>query len=131
MLTLKTGGSQTGTTDIAFTSIGGAQPNQTVLRAPTDTRLNPRQVKFISNTPQTTLSNPGNARSTIRFILGNRVTPATGCCDVKAGTVTVDLVVNWPLSQPDTLVDELVGWLQGIAYNPAFPQLIKSGVLPQ
>lgn len=130
MLTLKTGGTQSGTTDIAFTSVGGAPQNQTILRAPTDTRLMPRQIKFITNTPTTTSANPGNARSTVRFILGNRVEEA-GCCDVKAGTVTVDLVVNWPMSQPDTLVDEVVAWLQGLAYNSALPSLIKSGVLPQ
>lgn len=130
MLTLQTGGSRTGTTDIAFTSVGGSPVNQTILRAPTDSRLLPRQIKFITNTPNTSSTNPGNARSTVRFVLGNRVESET-CCDVKAGTVTVDLVVNWPLNQPDSLVDELISWLQGLAYNSALPSLIKNGVLPQ
>ena len=130
MLTLKTGGTQSGTTDIAFTSVGGAPQNQTILRAPTDTRLVPRQIKFITNTPNTSSANPGTARSTVRFILGNRVESET-CCDVKAGTLTVDIVIAWPLNQPESLIDEAVLWFQGLAYNTSLPALIRSGVLPQ
>lgn len=129
-LLLNTNGTQTGTTPIEFKSIGGSPQNQKVLAAPTDTRLQPRQIKFISNTPTTNASNPGNARSTVRFILGSRVENGD-CCSVKAGTVTVDLIVNWPLSQPVELVDELVGWLQGLAYSQDLKDLIVSGHLPE
>lgn len=128
-LTIKTGGTQSGATDVTLSSKGGAPENQVVLRTPADTRLAPRLIKFMTSTPVTTAANPGNARSTVRFILGNRV-EEEGCCTVKAGTVTVDLIVNWPLTQPDSLVDEAIGLIQGLAYSPALPSLIKDGVLP-
>ena len=121
-LVIKTGGSQSGATDVTLSSKGGAPENQVILRTPADTRLAPRLIKFMTSTPVTTAANPGNARSTVRFILGNRV-EEEGCCTVKAGTVTVDLVVNWPLTQPSSLIDEAIALIQGLVYSPALPSL--------
>lgn len=128
-LTINIGGSFTGGTPTVLTSVGGSQPGQSLLQFPTSSRLTPRQLKLISNTPVTNRSNPGTVRTSARFILGNRV-ESEGCCTVTAGTVIGEINVTWPLSQPDTLIDDLVDMMRAYVMTSAFVDQIKRGTLP-
>lgn len=128
-VTIKIGATQTGGTDLVLTNTGDNKPGEVVLSPSTSTRLLPKVVKLFTNTPVTSGTNPGSARAGLRVILASRVTEE-GCCTVTPGTLTIDLSVNWPLSQPESLVDEGIAQIRGLVFSPEFVALVKSGRLP-
>lgn len=86
-------------------------------------------IDFLVKTPVTTSKDPGVARSGLKIAFANRV-EAEGCCTVIPGTVIVDVDFRWPLSQPETLVDDVIAYLKGLVWSTAFSDAIKKGVLP-
>lgn len=128
-ITLKIGATLSGGTNVVAVNNGTSGEGSNTFALPTNTRLLPRTIKFFTNIPATTASNPGTARAGARMILGNRVSEE-GCCTVTPGTVIVNVDVAWPLSQPAALVDEAIAELRALVYTDEFAALVKNGMLP-
>lgn len=108
----------------------GITPGKSVLAVTGSTRLEPKSVQFYAEAPVSKANDPGVAKTGMKVSLANRLTEE-GCCTVAAGTVIIDVGVRWPLSQPETLVDEAVDILQGLVFSTEFISAIKAGILPQ
>lgn len=129
-LTLKLSPTITGGTATSLTNSGASTSGSSQFYWPTNTRLLPRVAKFFTNVPTTTPTNPGTVRAGFRLVLGNRV-EGEGCCTVKAGTVVVNVQIDWPLDQPSTLVDDAILQAQAILNEPnLIGNLVKLGLLP-
>lgn len=127
--TLEIGGTREATTPLVLKDVGNGTVGEREYRLPTSTLTTPRIVKIKSIAPVTTSANPGKSKTTVRVLLGNRVTDEN-CCSVTPGTVIVDLSVDWPLTQPVALIDDVISILQGLAYSDELPELLKQGILP-
>lgn len=123
------GGTMTGGTTVTLSPSGLYAGGKASFTTPDHSRLVPQTVDFLVRqaTPQGT--NPGTARSGLKIAFANRET-TEGCCDVKAGTVIIDVDFRWPLSQPETLVDAAIDYLRALVHTTAFADALKKGVLP-
>lgn len=93
------------------------------------TRLTPEVVEFLTSAAKSTASDPGVARAQLRISLADRQVQE-GCCTVQTGLVGVDVNVRWSLNQPESLVDEVLDYVQSLVFTTAFADMIKKGVLP-
>lgn len=126
------GGSLTGgsTVALAFGGITAAGKfSKATFVHPDHTRLEPRMVHITATAPTVSKDDPGVARGTLQIAFANRV-EAEGCCDVKAGTVIVDVGLRWPLSQPESLVDDVWALLAPLFSTAAVKTALVDGVLP-
>lgn len=128
-LVVKLGATLTGGTDTTLTSAGLSAGGKASFVAPDSTRLEPRLVDFLVKAPVTTQNQPGVARSGLKVSFASRM-QASGCCDVQAGNVIVDLDFRWPLSQPETVVDDAIAYLKALVYTQEFADAVKKGILP-
>lgn len=123
------GGTLTGGSTVALASSGMSSQGKASYATPDHTRVEPRTVDFLVKQATTTANSPGVARSGIKIAFANRL-EVEGCCDVKAGTVIIDVDVRWPLSQPETLVDDALSYLRALVHTTAFSDAVKKGILP-
>ena len=128
-ITVKVGATLTGGTDVVLSSAGLSAGGKASFVTPDHSQLEPRTVDYTVTKPTTTKTDSGVARSAVKIAFANRV-EEEGCCNVQAGTVIIDVGVRWPLSQPDTLVDDTIAMLRAIVYHASFSDAIKKGVLP-
>jgi hypothetical protein len=123
------GGTMTGGATVVLTAAGLYAGGKASYTTPTHTRLTPQVIDFLVTPASTTKDNPGVARSGLKIALANRV-ETEGCCDVQAGTIIIDVGLRWPLSQPESVVDEAIDLLQSLVFNTAFVDALKKGILP-
>lgn len=126
---LNFGGTMTGGSTVALTPAGLSAGGKASYTTPTHTRLEPELVDFLVTPAKTSASEPGVARAGLKVSLANRET-AEGCCDVKSGTVIIDVSVRWPLSQPESVVDAAIDYVQALVHSTSFVDAVKKGVLP-
>jgi hypothetical protein len=123
------GGSMTGGATVVLTPAGLYAGGKASFTTPDHTRLTPEVIDFLVTPAQTTKDSPGVARSGLKIALASRV-ETEGCCDVQAGTVIIDVGLRWPLSQPESAVDDAIDLLQALVFNAAFTDALKKGILP-
>lgn len=123
------GGTLTGGTSTTLTPAGLSSGGKASYTAPGHTRLEPQLVDFLVKQAVVSKSEPGVARSGMKVAFANRV-EAEGCCNVIPGTVICDVDIRWPLSQPETLVDDVIAYVRGLVWTTAFADAIKKGILP-
>lgn len=128
-ITVKVGATLTGGSDVVLASAGLSAGGKASFVTPTHTLLEPEAIDIFVTPPTTSKDDPGTARSGLKVSYASRTTDE-GCCTTKAGTVIIDVGVRWPLSQPDTVVDDAIAMLRGLVYNTAFVNAVKLGVLP-
>lgn len=126
---LNVGGTLTGGSTVVLTPAGLSSGGKASYTTPEHSRLNPQVIDYLVKTPVTTSKDPGVARSGLKVALANRV-EAEGCCNVQAGTVIIDVDARWPLSQPESLVDDAIELVRALVMSTAFADAIKKGVLP-
>jgi hypothetical protein len=119
----------TGGATVVLTAAGLYAGGKASFTTPNHSRLEPQVIDFLVTPANTTPTSPGTARSGLKISLANRV-ETEGCCDVQAGTVIIDVGLRWPLSQPESVVDDAVAYLQALVFNTAFVDALKKGVLP-
>jgi hypothetical protein len=122
------GATQTGGTSTSLSS-AGISPGKSMFVTPDHSRLIPETVEFTVSGGNPTAVNPGTARTGLKISFANR-TVEEGCCTVTAGSVIMDLGIRWDLSQPETVVDDVIAWLRGVVYSTQFADAVKKGVLP-
>lgn len=123
------GATLTGGSSVALAPAGN-QPGRSTFTSPTHSRLEPETVEFFSrNPPNPTADKPGVATTGLKVSFASR-TVEEGCCTVKAGAVIADLGIRWDMSQPTTVVDDVISYLRGIVYTTAFEDAVKKGILP-
>jgi hypothetical protein len=126
---LNKGGTLTGGATVVLTPAGLYAGGKASYTTPNHTRLEPETIDFLVTPATTTKTDPGVARSGLKIAFANRVTEA-GCCGAQAGTVIFDIGMRWPLSQPSTVVDDAIQYLQALVFSTAFVDALKKGVLP-
>lgn len=125
---LTSGATLTGGTTVTL-SPAGISPGRSSFVGPTHTRLAPVTVDLSVSQIGTTPSNPGKAHSGCKIRFADRLVEE-GCCTVKAGSVTVNVGIDWDLSQPETLKTNALAYLRGIVYTQWFDDMITKGILP-
>lgn len=128
-LSLQLGATLTGGTPTTLTSAGPMGPNKSSFVAPGSSRLAPRAVDFLITNPTPQKGDPGVARSGVRVAFAN-VVSEEGCCTRNSGTVIADINLRWPLSQPDSVVDDVIEYVRALVYTTEFEDAIKNGTLP-
>jgi len=128
-LNVTTGATLSGGSVVALANRGTSSGGKVSFVTPTSTQLEPRIIDFLVKTPVTNGTDPGVARAGLKIAFASR-TEEEGCCTTKAGTVIVDLDIRWPLSQPSTVLDDVISYLRGLVYTQAFVDSIKLGILP-
>lgn len=123
------GATLSGGSVVALANRGTSSGGKVSFATPTSTQLEPRVIDFLAKPPVTNGSDPGVARAGLKIAFASR-TEEEGCCTTKAGTVILDLDIRWPLSQPDTVVDDVISYVRGLVYTQAFVDAIKLGNLP-
>jgi hypothetical protein len=123
------GGSQTGGSSTTL-SFQNSTNGRATFTAPSHTRLTPQTIEFVTSTDKVSSADPGVARAQLRITFADRQTAEEGCCTVKAGLVAMDINVRWHMSQPETLVDIVIDYLQALAFSAEFADMIKKGTLP-
>lgn len=123
------GGSMTGGSTVVLTPAGLYAGGKASFTTPGHTRLEPQVIDFLVTQANTTKDDPGVARSGLKIAFANRV-ESEGCCAVQPGTIIVDLGFRWPLSQPESLVDDVIDYLQALMFNASFIDALKKGILP-
>lgn len=128
-LVVKLGATLTGGTDTTFTSAGLSAGGKASFVAPSHSRLEPRMVDIMVTPAKSSAGQPGTARSGLKIALASRTTES-GCCGAQEGTVIIDVGCRWPLSQPETVVDDALSYLRGLVYTQEFADAFKKGILP-
>lgn len=128
-LNVTIGATLTGGSTVTLASAGLSANGKASFVTPDHTQLEPRMVDFLVTPPAPSKTDPGQARSGLKIAFASRTTEE-GCCTVQAGTVICDVGMRWPLSQPDTIVDDVISYLKGLVYTQAFADAIKKGILP-
>jgi hypothetical protein len=126
---LNYGGTMTGGSTVVLTPAGLYAGGKASYTTPSHERLTPQVVDFLVTPAVTSKSEPGTARSGLKVALANRV-ESEGCCNVQPGTVIIDVGFRWPLSQPESLVDDAIKYLQALVFTSAFVDACKKGTLP-
>jgi hypothetical protein len=119
----------TGGSTVVLTPAGLYAGGKASFTTPGHDRLNPEVIDFLVTPAVTTKAEPGVARSGLKIALANRV-ESEGCCNVQPGTLIIDVGFRWPLSQPSTLADDAIKYLQALVFNAAFVDACKKGTLP-
>lgn len=127
--TIKTGATLSGGTDRLLTSAGLYAGGKASFTAPTHTRLAPRLVDLLVSPPIARGADPGVARAGAKIMFADRQ-QSEGCCTVQPGSMIIDVGARWHLSQPETLADDAIAYLQGLVFHAAFIDAIKKGILP-
>lgn len=107
----------------------GFQPGKSAFVSPNHDRLVPETIEFTSTQPAPSAKDPGIARTGVKISFASRV-EEEGCCTVKSGAVILDLGVRWSLSQPETVVDAVLGLFRGLVFTTEFNDAVKKGILP-
>lgn len=128
-LVVKLGATLTGGTDTTLTPAGLSASGKMSFVAPDSSQLEPRRIDLMVTPPTTTKTDPGVARSGLKLSYASR-TSEEGCCTVQQGSVIVDVGFRWPISQPETVVDDALAMLKALVYTQAFADTIKKGILP-
>jgi hypothetical protein len=123
------GGSMTGGSTVVLTPAGLSAGGKASYTNPDHTRLEPRIVDFFVSQAKGQGSDPGVARSGLKISFASRTTEE-GCCNPAAGSVIIDIGIRWPLSQPYTVVDSALDYLQSLVFSSAFVDGIAKGTLP-
>lgn len=126
--TLKLNPTVTGGTDTVM-SLVGLQSASQVWAFPTHTRLTPHTLSLSVGQSQTKGSEPGVARSTFKVARASRV-QEEGCCTVSSGTVIFDGSLRWPLSQPESALDDVIADVRAYVNSSSFVTSIKAGLMP-
>lgn len=126
---LNKGGTMTGGATVVLTPAGLYAGGKASYTTPDHTRLEPQVIDFLVTQAVAKGTDPGVARSGLKIALASRV-ETEGCCDVQAGTVIIDVGLRWPLSQPESVVDDAIDLLQALVFNAAFTDALKKGILP-
>jgi hypothetical protein len=128
-LTVKIGATLTGGSDVVLSSAGLSAGGKVSFVTPDSTRLTPEQVDIFVTGPTANKNDPGVARTGFKIAFASRVTDE-GCCTPSAGVVIFDGSIRWPLSQPETVVDDVIAMIRGLVYTTAFADACKKGILP-
>lgn len=123
------GATLTGGTSTTLSPSGLSAGGKSSFTGPGHSRLEPQTVDFLVKAPVTNSKDAGVARSGLKIAFANRA-ESEGCCNVVPGTIIVDVDFRWPLSQPESIVDDAIAYLRGIVYTTQFADAIKKGVLP-
>ena len=121
-------GTMTGGSTVVLTPAGLSAGGKASYTNPDHTRLEPRVIDFFVTEAKGQGTDPGVARAGIKISFASRTTEE-GCCTTAPGTVIIDLGVRWPLSQPQSVVDGAIDYLQSLVFNAAFTDAVK-GILP-
>lgn len=120
----------TGGTTAAYLPAGLSAGNKVSFTAPSHTRLAPRTLDILVQQPSPQKNgDPGVARTAFKVAFAN-VLAEEGCCGSKAGTIIFDGGIRWPLSQPESVVDEVIAAVRAFVYTSQFVDACKKGVLP-
>jgi hypothetical protein len=119
----------TGGSTVVLTPAGLSAGGKASYTNPDHTRLEPRLIDFFVTPPKAVGADPGVARAGLKLAFASRTT-AEGCCSTVPGTVIIDVNIRWPLSQPQSVVDSAVDYLQSLVFNSAFTDAITKGILP-
>lgn len=122
------GATLTGGSSVTLTP-AGVSPGRSTFVGPDHSILEPETVDFTFTAPKTTTSDAGTSRTGMKVSFASR-TDVEGCCTVQSGAVICDLGIRWSLNQPDTLVDSVISYLQGLVFSTEFSDAVKKGVLP-
>jgi hypothetical protein len=110
-------------------SPAGILPGRSSFVGPGHTRLEPETVEFSVSGGNPGATKPGTAKTGVKITFASRLAEE-GCCTVTPGAVVANLGITWDLTQPDSLVDELIARLRAVVYHSSFPDMVKKGILP-
>lgn len=122
------GGTMTGGASATLASAGNTAGKASFVTSDTS-RLTPKTVDFLVTAAKSSSADPGVARSGLRITFANRTTEE-GCCTVSAGLVGIDVNLRWHLSQPESLAEDAIEYLQSLVFTQAFKDALLKGTLP-
>lgn len=125
---LTIGGTQTGGTLTTLTPAGGTGGRYSFV-LPSHTVLNNRTVTFQVKRSGASKTSLGDNTALVDIAFANS-TPEEGCCTIVTGGVYTNLKIVYGLTQPETVVDEVLDVLQGVAFATALRDMITKGILP-
>lgn len=128
MSTLTIGGTQTGGTSKTLTPAGQDPSGRYRYVFPEHTPLSQRAMTVGVKAQPVTKTSLGTQEATVDFAL-TEAAPSESCCSTVSGGVYVNVKVRWDLSQPGTLVDTALDYLQGAAFAQFLEDAIKKGVV--
>lgn len=122
-MSITIGGTQSGGVSTALTPAGQDQSGRYRFALPTHSALNQRLITVGVKTISPTKDNLGSVEETVDLSFAN-AEPAEGCCTIATGGVYINLKVRRSMNQPESLVDDILDVLQGVA----FATFLKDGV---
>lgn len=128
MSALTIGGTQTGGTAKTLASAGMDSSGRFRFVFPEHSALHQRVLTVGVKAQPVTKTSLGVQETTVDFSLTD-ASASEGCCSTVSGGVYVNLKLRWDLSQPDTLVDTALEYLQGAAFAAFLEDAIKRGVV--
>lgn len=123
------GGTLTGGSSLVLTR-GNTVGQKAMFYLPSHTRLSLREVDFVAQPASTTDKDAGVARASAKVVLANRI-ESEACCNVKSGSVILDIGIRWSLNQDSALVDEAIDIGEAVIRSDAFKDAIIKMFLPQ
>lgn len=126
MATLTIGGTQTGGTSKTLALAGQDSSGRFRYVFPEHTALSQRVMTVGAKAQPVSKTSLGVQEGTVDFVL-TEAGPSENCCTVVSGGVYVNVKIRWDLSQPSTLVDTAIDYLQGASFATFLEDLVKKG----
>lgn len=127
-MALVIGGTQSGGVSTVLTPAGHDASGRIRFALPTHTALNQRIITVGASNGAPTKQDLGFAGGTVDVAFANAASGAE-CCTVQLGGVYINLKVRRALNQPDSVVDDAVATLQGVAFAQFLKDLMKMGLV--
>lgn len=128
MSTLTIGGTQTSGIVKTLTPAGQDSSGRYRYVFPEHTALSQRAMTVGVSAVPVSKTSLGTQQVSVDFAL-TEAAPSESCCSTVSGGVYANLKFRWDLSQPSTLVDTLLDYVQGAAFAQFLEDAIKKGVV--
>lgn len=127
-MSITIGGTQSSGTSTALTPAGQDQSGRYRFALPTHTALNQRLITVGVKTQSPTKNDLGFVEETIDLSFANAEVVEGSALNTLGG-VYVNLKIRRSMNQPDSVVDEILDVLQGIAYSSATADGVNKGLV--
>lgn len=128
-MNLTEGATLTGGSTVAYTPAGSKPGGVSYVRS-THTMAHPQRLQITARVEGESKTSLGTARGGVQFVFADRQASEEGCCSLASGVVQLDMGTRWDLSQPESVVNEVIAAVRAFVYTNEFAALFKKGILP-